>query len=365
MDLHLKIWFIVSLIPLVANLQHSVHATTEVPCLFIFGDSLADNGNNNYLATTAKANYQPYGIDFSDGPTGRFCNGRTISDIIGQLLGFDHFIPPFATARRRDILMGVNYASGGGGIRDETGMQLGARISMNQQLLHHQITISRIALLLGSKQAATNYLSKCIYLVGMGSNDYINNYLLPQFYPTSSLYTPDQYATILIRQYSQQLRTLHKVGGYKIVTMGLGLIGCTPAEIAIYGTNGSTCVDTINNDVELFNVKLKSLVDDLNNDMTDAKAKFIYVNVTGITSGGTSTGLTVTNVPCCIVSSSTGLCVPNGVPCSNTSTYAFYDAFHPTESVNEFVASRAYNAKTASDAYPIDIRSLARRIFLS
>ncbi|XP_028054678.1 GDSL esterase/lipase At5g45670-like [Camellia sinensis] len=113
-----------SLIPLVANLQHSVHATPEVPCLFIFGDSLADNGNNNYLATAAKANYQPYGIDFSDGPTGRFCNGRTMSDIIGQRLGFDHFIPPFATARGRDILMGVNYASGGGGIRDETGMQL-------------------------------------------------------------------------------------------------------------------------------------------------------------------------------------------------------------------------------------------------
>ncbi|XP_028112128.1 GDSL esterase/lipase At1g29660-like [Camellia sinensis] len=358
MDLHLKIWFIVSLIPLVANLQHSVHATPEVPCLFIFGDSLADNGNNNYLSTIAKANYQPYGIDFSDGPTGRFCNGRTMSDIIGQRLGFDHFIPPFATARGRDILMGVNYASGGGGIRDETGMQLGARISMNQQLLHHRITISRIALLLGSRRAATNYLSKCIYLVGMGSNDYINNYLLPQYYPTSSLYTPDQYATILIRQYSQQLRTLHKVGGYKIVTMGLGLIGCTPAEIAIYGTNGSTCVDTINNDVQLFNVKLKSLVDDLNNDMTDAK--FTYVNVSGITSGGTFTaGLTVTNVPCCIVSSSTGLCVPNRVPCSNRSTYAFYDAFHSTESVNEFVAARAYNAQTTFDAYPIDIHGLA------
>ncbi|THG02006.1 hypothetical protein TEA_002572 [Camellia sinensis var. sinensis] len=276
MDLHLKIWFIVSLIPLVANLQHSVHATPEVPCLFIFGDSLADNGNNNYLSTIAKANYQPYGIDFSDGPTGRFCNGRTMSDIIGQRLGFDHFIPPFATARGRDILMGVNYASGGGGIRDETGMQL----------------------------------------------------------------------------------TLHKVGGYKIVTMGLGLIGCTPAEIAIYGTNGSTCVDTINNDVQLFNVKLKSLVDDLNNDMTDAK--FTYVNVSGITSGGTFTaGLTVTNVPCCIVSSSTGLCVPNRVPCSNRSTYAFYDAFHSTESVNEFVAARAYNAQTTFDAYPIDIHGLA------
>ncbi|CAK7350337.1 unnamed protein product, partial [Dovyalis caffra] len=45
-------------------------------------NSLADNGNNNFLSTSAKANYPPYGIDFPSGPTGRFCNGRTTTDII-------------------------------------------------------------------------------------------------------------------------------------------------------------------------------------------------------------------------------------------------------------------------------------------
>jgi hypothetical protein len=46
---------------------------------FIFGDSLVDAGNNDYLNSLAKANYQPYGIDTSDHkPTGRFCNGRTV-----------------------------------------------------------------------------------------------------------------------------------------------------------------------------------------------------------------------------------------------------------------------------------------------
>jgi len=39
-------------------------------------------------------------------------------------LGFDQFIPPFATARGRDILVGVNYASGAAGIRDESGREL-------------------------------------------------------------------------------------------------------------------------------------------------------------------------------------------------------------------------------------------------
>ena len=35
-----------------------------------------------------------------------------------ELLGFANFIPPFATARGQDILMGMNYGSG---IRNETG----------------------------------------------------------------------------------------------------------------------------------------------------------------------------------------------------------------------------------------------------
>jgi len=52
-----------------------------VPRYFIFGDSLADSGSSSHLQTLAKLNYSPSGIDFPYGPTGRFCNGRTIVDI--------------------------------------------------------------------------------------------------------------------------------------------------------------------------------------------------------------------------------------------------------------------------------------------
>ena len=50
---------------------------------FVFGDSLVDNGNNNYLLTTARADSPPYGIDYPTGrPTGRFSNGFNIPDFI-------------------------------------------------------------------------------------------------------------------------------------------------------------------------------------------------------------------------------------------------------------------------------------------
>lgn len=54
---------------------------------FIFGDSLVDAGNNNYLQTLSKANIAPNGIDFKasgGNPTGRYTNGRTIGDIVGM-----------------------------------------------------------------------------------------------------------------------------------------------------------------------------------------------------------------------------------------------------------------------------------------
>ncbi|KAG5232750.1 GDSL esterase/lipase [Salix suchowensis] len=69
-----SLFLLLVLLNLVSN---CAHAAPQVPRFFIFGDSLADNGNNNNLVTAAKANYRPYGIDFPEGTTGRFTNGRT------------------------------------------------------------------------------------------------------------------------------------------------------------------------------------------------------------------------------------------------------------------------------------------------
>lgn len=83
-------WGVLTLL-LVSILQYYylVEGIPQVPCLFIFGDSLLDTGNNNLLVTLAKSNYPPYGIDFPRGPTGRFSNGRNYADIIG--LPFSYF----------------------------------------------------------------------------------------------------------------------------------------------------------------------------------------------------------------------------------------------------------------------------------
>lgn len=93
--------------------------------LFIFGSSLVDNGNNNFLQDSmAKADYLPYGIDFPLGPTGRFTNGKNVIDLLGDHLKLPSLIPAFAdpSTKGSKIVHGVNYASGASGILDDTGL---------------------------------------------------------------------------------------------------------------------------------------------------------------------------------------------------------------------------------------------------
>ncbi|CAN4116578.1 unnamed protein product [Withania somnifera] len=334
-----------------------VKGEPQVPCYFIFGDSLVDNGNNNNLTTLAKANYFPYGVDFPNGPqNGRFTNGLNKVDFIAQLVGFESFIPPFVTARGNEILQGVNYGSGVAGIRDETGYQLGDRFSFNMQLLNHQFTILRITTILRNVTAVTRLLNKCLYTIDIGNNDYLNNYLQPRFYLSSQIYSPDRFAALLVQQFGRQLRRLHGYGARKVAISNIGLLGCLPELASIYGRNASGCVDFVNNYVQLYNQKLKVLIDDLNTNLPGAR--FTILNQTSISTGATPNGLTIFDKPCCKVLPNTvakGQCIQGQIPCSNRNQYVFFDNFHPTEIANMATARRSYTALLPSDAYPTDI----------
>ncbi|KDP20314.1 hypothetical protein JCGZ_06939 [Jatropha curcas] len=107
------------------SISHSVEGNKDgkIKGMFVFGSSLVDNGNNNFRPKSkSKANYLPYGVDFSSGPSGRFTNGKNVIDLLCDQLGLP-LIPPFSdpTTKGNKILNGVNFASGSSGILDETG----------------------------------------------------------------------------------------------------------------------------------------------------------------------------------------------------------------------------------------------------
>lgn len=61
----------------------------SISSVYIFGDSTVDPGNNDYIATIFKSNFPPYGKDFlNQVPTGRFSNGRLVTDFLGKFSGY-------------------------------------------------------------------------------------------------------------------------------------------------------------------------------------------------------------------------------------------------------------------------------------
>ncbi|PNX82227.1 GDSL esterase/lipase, partial [Trifolium pratense] len=163
--------------------------------MFVFGDSLVDNGNNNKLHSVAKANYMPYGIDFPGdhpSPTGRFSNGKTLVDLLDII------------EQNIDISRGVNFASASSGILDETGRNLGERISFRHQVRNFETTLSQMKTLM-EDQNLSQYLANSLATVIMGNNDYLNNYLMPEFYGTSFVYNPKNFADILIENYKKHI----------------------------------------------------------------------------------------------------------------------------------------------------------------
>lgn len=233
----------------------AVAGEPQFPCFFIFGDSLVDNGNNNPLNTTAKVNYLPYGIDFPAGPTGRFSNGRNIADVIAQKLGFEKSIPPYLNATDEDIVGGVNYGSGGAGILDNSGSIFGDVITLTEQMVNHEAAIARLTAYLGGKKAAKKQLKSCLYYVGMGSNDYLSNYL-PRYYNSTIKATPEQYAATIIQKYTKLLKRLYYNGARNVAVIPLGKIGCIPQQLAMYGSDSdsdsSGCVETSNDIAQIF-----------------------------------------------------------------------------------------------------------------
>jgi hypothetical protein len=55
------------------------------------------------------------------------------------------------------------------------------------------------------------YLANSLAIVIQGNNDYINNYLMPEFYGASFVYNPNMFADILIENYKRHILVIYFV----------------------------------------------------------------------------------------------------------------------------------------------------------
>lgn len=78
------------------------------------------------------------------------------------------------------------------------------RIALNKQLDYLTKTRTEFVQLVGEPKTAEIF-AKSLWYITIGSNDYINNYLIPGS-PVSKQYTPEQYQDLLISTFNDQLR---------------------------------------------------------------------------------------------------------------------------------------------------------------
>ncbi|KAH7865452.1 hypothetical protein Vadar_006899 [Vaccinium darrowii] len=354
-------WIIV--LGLALGLVHYVPRAEAAPrAFFVFGDSLVDNGNNNYLATTARADSPPYGIDYpTHRPTGRFSNGFNIPDLISQSIGAESTLPylsPELNGQR--LLVGANFASAGIGILNDTGIQFANIIRITQQLQYFQQYQQRVTGLIGSGQTK-RLVNQALVLITLGGNDFVNNYFLVPYSARSRQYNLPDYVRYLISEYQKILQKLYDLGARRVMVTGTGPLGCVPAELGMRGSRNGECIPELQRAAALFNPQLVQIINNLNSKI--GSTIFIAVNTQlmhmDFISNPQAFGFTTSKIACCGQGpyNGIGLCTTVSNLCPNRNLYAFWDPFHPSEKANRIIA-RQILAGTPQYMHPMNLSTI-------
>ncbi|XVE62687.1 hypothetical protein DITRI_Ditri06bG0139600 [Diplodiscus trichospermus] len=317
----------------------------EARAFFVFGDSLVDSGNNNYLATTARADAPPYGIDYpTRSPTGRFSNGLNIPDLIGEKIGLSESPLPYLSPEfnGRKLPIGANFASAGVGILNDTGVQFVNILRMYRQLELFQEYKRRLSALTGSRHAH-QLVNQALVLITVGGNDFVNNYYLVPYSARSRQYKLPAFVKFLISEYRRLLMRLYKMGARRVLVTGTGPMGCVPAELAMRGTNGG-CSEELQSAASLYNPQLVQMLNGLNKKI--GRDIFISANTqrmhNDFVSNPRAFGFKTSQIACCGQGpyNGLGLCTQLSNLCPNRALYAFWDPFHPTEKANRLIVEQ-------------------------
>ncbi|KAK6265274.1 hypothetical protein QUC31_016111 [Theobroma cacao] len=332
----------------------------NITAIFVFGDSMVDVGNNNYIKTIAKAAF-PNGIDFGlRGSSGRFTNGRTVIDILEHNLGVKNFTPPYLapTTTGDMVLKGVNYASSGSGILKNTGTVWGGHISFDEQISNFEETKKTIVSRIGRREAKRLLMHQALFMVVTGANDFL---IGQQMTSLQNLSSQEAYLNILTSKFKSQLTRIYHLEARKIVVTNIPRIGCSPYERDTY-PDVKGCVASLNQPIKSYNSGLKSLLVDLTANLTGSTYVYadIHAMLEDILQNYKSYGFQNADSACCHSAGAHGGLVPCfwlSKLCSNRTKYVFWDAFHLTETSN-IIAARYMMDGGLSYMSPMNIRQL-------
>ncbi|KAI3864962.1 hypothetical protein MKX03_023233 [Papaver bracteatum] len=313
----------------------------KVSAIIVFGDSTVDADNNNLRLIMSKSNYKPYGQDFEGGkPTGRWTNGRLFTDFISGALGIKFLIPDYLDPDFgiEDFETGVTFASGGAGY-DNLTTTIVASIPLWKKLEFFKEYKEKLTKFQGEEKA-TKTIREALYIVSIGTNDFIENYLT---IPIRSLqFNMEEFQNFLTKNTGRFIKDLRNLGARKISLSGSFPMGCLPIVRTLNVLVGRACLDRYNEVARDFNRNLINLVADLNKEVSGIRVVYAdaYSLVIQMIETPSLYGFEVVKNGCC----GTGtvevnqLCMLAVSICKDPTKYIYWDAIHFTEKANGLYA---------------------------
>ncbi|CAA0839839.1 GDSL esterase/lipase 6 [Striga hermonthica] len=342
-----------------AHLRCAV-GSNNVPGIFIFGDSTIDAGNNRFIPNcTVQADFPPYGITFFHHPTGRFTDGRTVSDFISEflelplqkpLLEIEHEI---ANGTRKNFpTNGINFASAGSGVLPATNSEYG--------VIPIQVQLQQFKTLVEQNRIDKKLVRDSLFFIQSGNNDLFGYFIINPFDPPTL--TPNAYVQSMVAQVEDFVDTIYKLGARRISLFGLGPVGCIPARALLPGAPVRKCYGKMNRMVKVFNTGLENIVTSFPVKYSGAIGVFgaTYEIFHILQTNPKHYGFNDIENACCGYGKLGGelQCGMEGYTlCKSPNDHLFWDYFHPTESAYKFI-SKALWAGGPNNIRPFNLKKL-------
>ncbi|XP_021903008.1 GDSL esterase/lipase-like [Carica papaya] len=314
--------------------------------LFVFGDSLYDPGNKQFVSNhPVPANFFPYGMTLGR-PTGRWSDGLIIPDYIAGFLGIPQ-VPPFLE-KQADISHGASFA-----IADASVLGKDSRSLMT--FANQGRTFER-----NKRKWTQQEREEALYLFYIGTQDYLN-YTLTHSDP--SFFDQENFINNVVLEIEQVLKTIYRGGGRKFAFQNLAPLGCLPVADKLFESNHE-CAELPTIMAALHNIKLLETLQKLVKTLDGFQftvfnyydAVFLRLNSVKIY------GFRKKNACCSI--RETGACkIKHGdegddsKKCEKPGKYLFFDGEHGTEKANEQMAHLMWSADPGVVG-PVNLREL-------
>ncbi|KAL6623569.1 hypothetical protein ACP70R_033448 [Stipagrostis hirtigluma subsp. patula] len=336
-------------------------AGEAVPAVYVFGDSLVDAGNNDFLPPPAPRAVPPNGVDLPlwvARRTGRFTNGYNLADIIAQYVGFKKSPPAYLSLTPLsglDLLkgrVGANYASGGSGILDITG---NGTITLSEQVQLFAKTKAQIILAgLVGRERLDQMLARSLFVISSGGNDF------DAFDAGVPMSEAPAFIAGMVSTYLDHIKELYELGARRFAILDILPVGCLPSQRAITANGG--CDAGGNWLSRIFNALLRTeLAKAAAAAMPGARyaVASLYNVLSDMIANPTLAGLREVEVGCCGGGRFNGEedCTVAASLCADRDEYLFWDKVHGTEAAYRRAVAAFFYGPTR-DAEPINLSQL-------